>query len=254
MLRADSVTVKYGELAVVHNASLEIHPSEIVALVGGNGAGKTSLARAIVGLSKAHSGHIEILSDGATERLDGKPTWSIARDGIIYVPETKPVFEQLLVEENLKLVFASVALSRQRRGELLTKIYDSFPLFSERRTQLAGTLSGGQKKMLAIAKALLFMGALDAMSPDGASRFKLLLLDEPTHGLHPTAISMIGELLRQVNSKGVSILIIEQMVPFALSLATRGYLMRHGEIVTSGSASELLNNPGLTDLYLGVSS
>jgi branched-chain amino acid transport system ATP-binding protein len=205
-------------------------------------------------LSKAQSGRIEILRDGATERLNGKPTWAIAREGIIYVPETKPVFEQLSVEENLKLVFAAVALSRQRRRELRTRIYDSFPVFSERRTQLAGTLSGGQKRMLSIAKALLFMDALDARNPERVIRFKLLLLDEPTHGLHPTAVSKISELLREVNSQGVSILIIEQMVPFALSLATRGYLMRHGEIVTSGSASELLNMPALTELYLGVAS
>jgi branched-chain amino acid transport system ATP-binding protein len=253
MLNVSNLNVKHGELAVVNNVSLQIHTSEIVAVVGGNGAGKTSLARAIVGLSRAHGGSIEITRDKAIERLNGKPTWAIARKGVVYVPETKPVFERLTVEENLTLGFPNAKLGRETRGALLARIYDKFPLFVDRRVQVAGTLSGGQKRMLAIAKALLFMDALDATGSHGSNYFKLLILDEPTHGLHPNAIKTIGELLRQVNHKGLAILIIEQMVPFALSLATRGYLMRHGEVITSGSANELLHNPGLTELYLGAS-
>lgn len=252
MLNVSKLNVKRGELTVVSNVSLQVYASEIVALVGGNGAGKTSLARAIVGLSRAHGGSIEITRNQTVERLNEKPTWAISREGVVYVPETKPVFERLTVEENLTLVFANAKLDRETRGALLAKHYDNFPLFVDRRVQVAGTLSGGQKRMLAIARALLFMDALDATGSHGSNGFKLIILDEPTHGLHPSAVKTIGRLLRQVNDKGLAILIIEQMVPFALSLATRGYLMRHGEIITSGSAGELLHNPGLTELYLGA--
>ena len=254
MLKVTKLTARHNELPVVFNASLEVLGSEIVALVGGNGAGKTSLAQCIVGLTKPHSGQVEIFHNNSNEDLVGKPTWAIARDGIIYVPETKPVFEQLSVEENLRIVFSAIRLNRRQRKELLTRNRDRFPLFFDRRSQLAGTLSGGQKRILAVSRALLFMDSLDMINPNRQDRFRLLILDEPTHGLHPKSVTVIREFLTQVNAKGVSILIIEQMVPFALGLAARGYLMRHGEIVASGDSRDLLTNPGLTELYLGATS
>lgn len=251
MLRVENITVRYGELSVVHDASLEVGVAEIVALVGANGAGKTSLARSMVGLSAITSGRV-ILSNSKTESLNGKPTWAIARKGILYVPETKPVFDQLTVEENLKLSFASFSLPAGQRHNLLSRTYEKSSRLSERRKQVAGTLSGGEKRILAISKALLFIDSLRATHAKSEDVAKLLILDEPTHGLHPNSISAIDELLREVNSNGVSILIVEQMVTFALSLAHRGYLMRRGEIVAQGNAKQLISDSRLRELYLGV--
>lgn len=254
MLQVSGVTVKHAGLAVVSGASLDVHPGEIVALVGGNGAGKTSLARAIIGLSKVEGGRIEVVRDGVVERLDGRPTWAIVRRGIVYVPETRPVFETLSVEENLAVVFSSVRLRAPERPRLLGSTYEQFPLFSDRRRQRAGTLSGGQKRMLAIARALLLLDAIEAAGGAGGDHFNLLILDEPTHGLHPRTVDVVRELLARINSRGVSMMIVEQMVPFALSLARRGFVMRHGEVVASGGADQLLRDPRLTELYLGAAA
>jgi branched-chain amino acid transport system ATP-binding protein len=225
--------------------------AEIIAIVGANGAGKTSLARSIVGLSVITSGRI-VVSNGRTQSLNGKPTWAIAREGIVYVPETKPVFDQLTVEQNLKLSFGSFRITAAQRRDLLSRTYEKVPRLLERRKQIAGTLSGGEKRILAISKALLFMESLGMTKAGSGDILKLLILDEPTHGLHPNSISVIDKLLREVNASGVSILIVEQMVTFALSLAHRGYLMRHGEIVAQGDAKQLLSDSQLKELYLGV--
>lgn len=251
MLKVSNLTVKYDTLPVLTDVSLEVRPGEIIALVGGNGAGKTSVAKAIVGLIKPTYGHIEIFSSEVVRNLIGKPGWAIARMGILYVPEAKAVFEHLSVEENLRVVFTSVRMNRSARKQRIEQIYSDFPLLQERSGQLAGTLSGGQKKVLAIARALMFMNSLD-LSSNGFEHFRLLILDEPTHGLHPANINIIGGLLRQLNTQGISILIVEQMATFALKISNRGYLMRQGSIVAEGDSEDLLRNPELTDLYLGT--
>ncbi len=235
------------------DVGLDIGPAEIVALVGANGAGKTTVARSIVGLTKSYTGSIEIRSRGSVQSLSGRPAWSIARGGILFVPETKPVFEKLTVEDNLRTVFSSLCLTTEVRKALLQQTYDDFPRLLNRPTQIAGTLSGGQKRMLAIARASLMLTGLNGGESEGNEHFKLLILDEPTHGLDPAAIGFIQKLLTKLTAKGISILLVEQMATFALGVSDRGYVMQRGSVLASGKSDELLKNSALRDLYFGDS-
>jgi branched-chain amino acid transport system ATP-binding protein len=237
-------------LTAVSDVSLEIQPGEIVALVGANGAGKTSVGKTICGLVKLAAGKIEISRDGSTIDLTRLPSWAIARAGIVYVPESNPVFADLTVGENLQVAFSPLGLKSDARRRHLEQVLEIFPAVKERLFQKAGTLSGGQRRSLSLAKAVLFTNALTEAKSGGNPNFKLLILDEPTHGLHPAAIATVGEILRDLNAAGLNILIIEQMASFALNLAHRGYLMKRGSIAAAGDANELRNNPALAGLYL----
>jgi branched-chain amino acid transport system ATP-binding protein len=250
MLRIRNLTVKYDALTAVSDVSLEVRPGEIVALVGANGAGKTTVGKAVCGLVKPATGEIEIVRDASTIDLTRMPSWSIARSGIVYVPESNPIFAGLTVAENLQVAFAPLGLNNSVRRRLLEQTLEKFSMIKERLFQQAGTLSGGQRRSLSLAKAVLFTNALTETKSGNDANFKLLILDEPTHGLHPASIMTVGEILRNLNAAGLNILIIEQMASFALNLAHRGYLMRRGSIVAAGDANKLRNNPALAELYL----
>ena len=251
MLRINKLTVKYGNLLAVKGATIHVGASEIVAVVGPNGAGKTSLAKGIVGLTSA-SGEVSVEGDSGYERLNGRPAWAIARAGILYVPETRIAFDTLSVEDNLKIALSAFRVSSQLQQRAFRSIWEKFPLIRDRSRQRAGTLSGGEKRTLAIARAVLLMDILDALNHRSSSHFRLLILDEPTHGLHPASVTCLTQLLTDLNRAGISILLVEQMASFALGTSSRGYLMREGEVILEGASDQLLKNPDLADLYLGI--
>jgi len=232
LLEIRSLEVRYGGIRAVKGIDLEIAAGELVCLIGANGAGKSSTLRAISGLAPIAPGSIRF---GGRD-LAGIPAFARARAGLVMVPEGRGVFAQLSVEENLAMgayarADAGVASDRARVLEL-------FPRLAERRRQTAGTLSGGEQQMLAIGRALM-------------SRPKLLALDEPSMGLAPIAAKKILEVIRDINSTGVTVLLVEQNARSALALAHRAYVMESGEITLSGEARALLADPRVREAYLG---
>jgi branched-chain amino acid transport system ATP-binding protein len=233
LLRLDGVEVAYGDLTVVRDVSLEVTPGEIVALIGSNGAGKTTTLRAIAGLLRPRRGAIEL--DG--EPIAGLGPAEIVARGIAHVPEGRQLFPTMTVLENLELG-ARTAESRRRRAETLAQVLSLFPRLTERRGQLAGSLSGGEQQMCAIGRALM-------------ARPRLLMLDEPSLGLAPLVVSAIFENLRCINRDHVSVLLVEQSVLRALRLAHRGYVLENGAVALRGSSAELLADEGVKRAYLG---
>ncbi len=232
LLEIRSLEVRYGGIRAVKGIDLEIAAGELVCLIGANGAGKSSTLRAISGLAPIAPGSIRF---GGRD-LAGIPAFARARAGLVMVPEGRGVFAQLSVEENLAMgayarADAGVASDRARVLEL-------FPRLAERRRQTAGTLSGGEQQMLAIGRALM-------------SRPKLLALDEPSMGLAPIAAQKILQVIRDINSTGVTVLLVEQNARSALALAHRAYVMESGEITLSGEARALLADPRVREAYLG---
>ncbi len=232
LLEIRSLEVRYGGIRAVKGIDLEIAAGELVCLIGANGAGKSSTLRAISGLAPIAPGSIRF---GGRD-LAGIPAFARARAGLVMVPEGRGVFAQLSVEENLAMgayarADAGVASDRARVLEL-------FPRLAERRRQTAGTLSGGEQQMLAIGRALM-------------SRPKLLALDEPSMGLAPIAAQKILQVIRDINSTGVTVLLVEQNARSALALAHRAYVMESGEITLSGDARALLADPRVREAYLG---
>lgn len=234
LLSVDGLSSHYGPIQALHGISLEVKPGELVAMVGANGAGKTTLLHTISGVQKASSG--QIYFDG--EKITRKAPHKIVSAGICHVPEGRQVFPPLSVEDNLVLGGYS---QRKDKGWLeteLAKIYDIFPVLKEKSRQAAGTLSGGQQQMLAIGRALL-------------GRPRLLLLDEPSMGLAPLLVAEIFRVIRELNEKGVTILLVEQNARAALSIANRGYVMETGRVVLSADADELLADEAVQRAYLG---
>jgi len=234
LLEIRGLEVRYGGIRAVRGIDLEVGKGELVCLIGANGAGKSSTLRAVAGLVAA-AGAIRF---GGTE-LAGVPAFRRARSGLVMVPEGRGVFSRLTVEENLAMgaysrADAGVASDRGRVLEL-------FPRLAERRTQIAGTLSGGEQQMLAIGRALM-------------SRPTLLALDEPSMGLAPIAARLILEVIRDINRDGVTVLLVEQNAQGALALAHRAYVMESGEITISGEARALLADPRVREAYLGESA
>ena len=232
LLEIRRLEVRYGGIRAVKGIDLEIAAGELVCLIGANGAGKSSTLRAISGLAPIAPGSIRF---GGRD-LAGIPAFARARAGLVMVPEGRGVFAQLSVEENLAMgayarADAGVASDRARVLEL-------FPRLAERRRQTAGTLSGGEQQMLAIGRALM-------------SRPKLLALDEPSMGLAPIAAQKILQVIRDINSTGVTVLLVEQNARSALALAHRAYVMESGEITLSGEARALLADPRVREAYLG---
>jgi branched-chain amino acid transport system ATP-binding protein len=229
----DNVDAGYGPLQVLRGVSLEVKPGGITTLLGANGAGKSTLLRAISGLIPARG---EITLGGV--RLNGKSPESIVRRGVVQVPEGRGTFPNLTVEENLRVGAMSVRRSKSNIG--MEKWLTVFPRLRERRSQRAGSLSGGEQQMLAIARAM--------MSQPG-----LLLLDEPSMGLAPNITAMVFEQLAQINEEeGVAILVVEQNANLALGIATDGYVMESGRIVAEGSSEELLADKSVENAYLQV--
>ena len=208
-------------------------PGELVSLIGANGAGKSTLLKSIASLLKPTRG--QILFSG--ENIEGAPAHSLASKGLALVPEGRGIFPEMTVLENLQMG----AYSRSDKHAIQHDIehaYSLFPRLAERRTQAAGTLSGGEQQMVAIARALM-------------SKPRLLLLDEPGMGLAPILVQKIFEVIKTINREGVSVLLVEQNAQLALTLAQRGYVMEHGEITLHDAASALLNNPAVKAAYLG---
>ena len=235
MLKIDNLVVSYGGIKALRGASIEVEEGKIVTLVGANGAGKSTLLRSIVGLVKAKSGIIEYQDKNL---MLIKPQ-NIVRQGITLVPEGRRIFPDLTVLENLKLG----AYSRKDEKEInedMEWVHTLFPILKERGWQQAGTLSGGEQQMLAIARGLM-------------SRPKLLMMDEPSLGLAPLIIKSMFNIIKEINKQGVTILLIEQNANAALHIADIGYVIETGNITIKGTGKELLNNEAVKKAYLGES-
>ena len=237
MLTIKNLSAGYGKVQVLHGISIDVPKGKVVTLIGSNGAGKTTTMRAVSGMIAPTGG--EIVLNG--KRIDGKESYTIAKMGLAHSPEGRRVFATMTVTDNLRLgAFPRLTGSRPR-GDVeadLERAMDLFPRLKERRTQLAGTLSGGEQQMCAIARALM-------------SGPKLILLDEPSMGLAPVLVERSFEIIQQVNQAGVAMLVVEQNANVSLSIAHRGYVLSTGRIVLEGKAADLLENEDLRKAYLG---
>jgi branched-chain amino acid transport system ATP-binding protein len=234
VLKVEGVSAHYDGVQALWGVSLEVRKGEIVALVGSNGAGKTTLLRTISRLMPMSEGTI-VLDDRDLGRAGSH---DVVASGVAHVPEARQLFPMMTVRENLELG-AYLPAPRSRAHESLAHVYDLFPILRQRENQLAGTLSGGEQQMLAIARGLML-------------RPRLLLLDEPSLGLAPLVVFSIFQTIRRVNAEGVTVLLVEQNVNHALALATTAYVLENGRIVLQGSASELANTPHVKRAYLGL--
>lgn len=234
LLKADSVNVHYGGLWALRGVTIGVEEGEIVSIVGANGAGKSTMLLCISGVVKPESGQITL----GGKPINQLPTEEIVRLGIAHIPEGRHLFTDLSVEENLRMG-AYIVRDRASIARSLGEMFELFPILKERKTQKAGTLSGGEQQMLTIARALM-------------SRPKLLMLDEPTLGLAPLIIQEIGRTITRLNKAGVTILLAEQNVRFAFALATRGYVLERGEVVLHDTIETLKQNAQVKAAYLGA--
>lgn len=232
MLKVSDLHVYYGSIHAVKGVSFEVHEGEVVTLIGANGAGKSTILNTVSGLLHPRSG--SILFHG--KDLHGVPSHKLVGMGLAQVPEGRHVFLQMTVQENLEMGAFSQPSSGIEAD--LESVYQRFPRLLERRKQIAGTLSGGEQQMLAVARALM-------------SRPKLMMMDEPSLGLAPLIVRDIFQIIREINKQGVTILLIEQNANMALHTADRGYVMETGEIILEGAGRELLENPVIREAYLG---
>ena len=234
LLQVRGLRGRYGPVEVLHGVDLQVEAGELVAIVGANGAGKTTLLHILSGIHRASAG--QILLEG--QDIGRLPPHRIVQAGICQVPEGRQVFAPLSVEDNLRLGGYSQRHNPAWVEQQLQFIYTLFPILEERRTQSAGTLSGGQQQMLAIGRALL-------------TRPRLLLLDEPSMGLAPLLVEEILRVVRELNHQGVTILLVEQNARAALGVADRGYVLETGRVAMAASAATLLNDEGIKRAYLG---
>ena len=234
ILKVTDVHTYYGRIEALKGISLEVHEGEIVTLIGSNGAGKSTTLRSINGLNSPREGTIEFQGQPITD----KPAHEIVKRGIAQSPEGRRLFPRMSVVENLEMG----AYQRSDRTEIrvdLDRVYGLFPRLAERRTQRAGTLSGGEQQMVAIGRALM-------------ARPKLLMLDEPSMGLAPIFVEKIFEIIREINEQGTPILLVEQNALMALDAANRGYVMETGTITLAGPAGQLKTNEAVQKAYLGL--
>jgi branched-chain amino acid transport system ATP-binding protein len=236
LLALDDVDAGYGPLHVLHGVTLSVAPGEIVSLIGPNGAGKTTVIRAILGLIPLRSGAGGIRFKG--RRIDGLAPEQIVRLGVAVVPEGARVFPEMSVLDNLKMG-ALAGRARGREAQSLAEVYVMFPRLLERQRQLARTLSGGERQMLAMGRALM-------------SCPELLLLDEPSLGLQPSLVRAIMEAIRGINRRGITVLLIEQNVHIALPISHRGYVLEQGRVTLEDAGATLLDNPHVRVSYLGA--
>jgi branched-chain amino acid transport system ATP-binding protein len=234
LLRAENLELAYGELSVCRSISIDVNQSEIVALIGANGAGKSTTLRAIAGLLTPHAGSI-VFNGADITRL---PSHDRALRGIALVPEGRHVFRFLTVRENLELGGFRNRRDGGKIRRMVDGIFDVFPRLRERRGQNAGTLSGGEQQMLALGRAMM-------------SEPKLLCLDEPSLGLAPMVVRDIFRTIRTINEGGTSVLLVEQNARYAFETAGRGYVLQTGRIIASGPCAELAKDPRVHEAYLG---
>jgi branched-chain amino acid transport system ATP-binding protein len=233
MLTLSGIETYYGEIQALRGISLEVKEGEIIALIGSNGAGKSTTLKTISGLISARSG--EILLRG--EPINGKPPFEIIKRGIAHCPEGRRLWPEMTVYENLRMG----AYLRKNPAEMksdLENMYSLFPILKDRRSQLAGSLSGGEQQMLAIARALM-------------AKPELLLLDEPSLGLAPLVVEKVAETIMTLNQAGTTILLVEQNANLALTISSRGYVLQVGKIILSGNSKDLLMNDEVRKVYLG---
>jgi branched-chain amino acid transport system ATP-binding protein len=233
MLHIENLQVYYGAINAIKGISFDVEQGEIIALIGANGAGKTTILHTITGLVPAKSGSITF---NGTE-LTKTPAHKIVSMGMAHVPEGRRIFQELTVYENLMLG----AFTRKDKAEIeesLAGVFKRFPRLEERRTQIAGTLSGGEQQMLAMGRALM-------------SHPSIILMDEPSMGLSPLYVSEIFDIIQSVNESGTTVLLVEQNAKKALSVANRAYVLETGKIVLSGDAHELMNDDSVKKAYLG---
>jgi branched-chain amino acid transport system ATP-binding protein len=233
LLTINNLSVRYGAIKALRDVSLGVERGEIVTLIGSNGAGKTTLLRTISGLIAACDGSITFDGEDITR---SKPH-EIVCMGISHVPEGRQIFANLSVRENL-LLGAYQEQSRERIHADIDRCYSLFPVLSERKTQKAGTLSGGEQQMLAIARALM-------------ARPKVLLLDEPSLGLAPLIVRKIFQIIREINAAGTTVFLVEQNAHMALNIAHRAYVLQTGQIIKTDTAKALLEDPDVKKAYLG---
>lgn len=232
-LELSNVSAFYGDAQALFGIDLLVEPSEIVAIIGSNGAGKSTVLRTISGLVKPREGTLKY----GGQDLAAVDPWSVVSSGIAHVPEGRRLFREMSVQENL-MMGAYHRKAGDRRSDL-DRVYNLFPRLAERREQLAGTMSGGEQQMAAIGRALM-------------ARPRLLLLDEPSLGLAPKIIETVFETIRNINREGVGIVLVEQNAQLALETARRAYLMENGRIVKTGNASDLMNDDVVREAYLGL--
>jgi len=233
LLDVKNISVAYGSIRALWDISLNVREKEIVSMIGANGAGKTTTLKTIAGLLKPLSG--EIIFNGV--KIHDEPPNKRVEMGISYVPEGRRIFSSLSVIENLRMG-AYTKRAREKFYDTLEWVYQLFPKLRERSDQIAGSLSGGEQQMLAIARALM-------------SRPKLLMLDEPSLGLAPTVIRSLIKAIENLNKEGVTILLVEQNVYYALKVSHRAYIIEKGKVVLSGPSQELSDNPIIKTSYLG---
>ena len=232
LLEVKGLKVAYGGIQAVKGATLEVREGELVSLIGANGAGKTTTLKAVTGLQPVAAGEIKFMG----RSIKGQGAWDLVKQGLVMVPEGRGTFTRMTITENLQMG-AFVRNDNEVQADI-DKVFEIFPRLKERRNQLAGTMSGGEQQMLAMGRALM-------------ARPKVLLLDEPSMGLSPIMVDKIFEVVHDIHSKGVTVLLVEQNASRALALANRGYVMESGLISMSGSGKDLLADPKVRAAYLG---
>lgn len=232
MLEIENLEVYYGVIQAIKGISFQVEEGEVVALIGANGAGKTTILHTITGLIPSAAGTIRFEDNDITKM----PGYKIVSRGMAHVPEGRRVFSQLSVLENLKLG-AYTRKDKEEISSTLKGIYERFPRLEERKNQLAGTLSGGEQQMLAMGRALM-------------SHPKLVVMDEPSMGLSPIYVNEIFDIIKEINAAGTTVLLVEQNAKKALSIANKAYVLETGNIVLSGDAKELMNNDQVKKAYL----
>lgn len=232
ILKVENLSVSYGHVSAIRQVSLEVNEGEIVVLIGANGAGKSTLLKTVLGIQPANKGTILFMGRDIT----WQPVESIVASGISIVPEGRGILPLMTVTENLQLGAYHI---KGDINERLNRVFDRFPLLADRRNQSAGTLSGGEQQVLAIARGLMAVP-------------KLMLMDEPSLGLAPLMVNEVFDIIVNLNKEGQTILLTEQNARKALGCANRGYVFELGNIVLQGNAQELASNPGVRQAYLGV--
>ena len=232
MLEVNDINVYYGSIHAIKGVSFEVNEGEIISLIGANGAGKTTILQTVSNLLHSKTGGIKFMG----EEIHQLPAHKLVPMGLAQVPEGRRVFSQMTVEENLEL--GAFTRPKANIKEDMEEIFERFPRLKERRKQLSGTLSGGEQQMLAMGRAMM-------------SKPKLLMLDEPSMGLAPLLVEEIFDIIKSLNERGTTILLVEQNAQMALSIADRGYVLETGKIVTSADANTLLNDDVVRKAYLG---